>query len=326
MRRALAAALGATLAWALLAAGPLGPSPAMAETALRVMSYNIWGGGMNQGEPIDETVAAIRAARADIIGVQETRREADPCTADACPPAGPSVVPAIAAALGYHHYEQMKETPANWSNAVLSRYPIKGATANDTGVEIDVEGRRVFLFNVHLDDAPYQPYQFVGIEYGAAPFLKTEAEAVAAAQATRGPALDLLEADLEAAEGAAAVFVTGDFNEPSHRDWTEAAAKAGRHPIKVAFPTTLRIEALGFLDAYRAIHADEVAKPAFTWTPTSEPTATDDHHDRIDFVFARGPGLVVTDAAIVGEKPETSEIVVAPWPSDHRAVVAGVTF
>mgnify|MGYP007102174801 CR=1 FL=1 len=48
---------------------------------------------------------------------------------------------------------------------------------------------------------------------------------------------------------------------------------------------------------------------------------------REDFlVLARAKDLKVEDASIVGEKPEAAEIVVTPWPSDHRAVVAKVRF
>ncbi|HWA50392.1 MAG TPA: endonuclease/exonuclease/phosphatase family protein [Dongiaceae bacterium] len=301
-------------------------TPASAETTLTVMTFNVYGGGANDGKPVDETVAAIKAAGADIVGMQETRLESDPCEADYCPPAGDSVAKAIAEKLGFYYYDQAKENPALWANAILSRYPIGPATPNDTGVKIDVDGRTVYAFNIHLDDSPYQPYQLLDIEYGAAPFIKTEAEAVKFAAETRGPALKLLFDDMKAAEGADAAFVFGDFNEPSHWDWTPATVAAGHNPVPVAWPSSLSIEKLGFVDTYRAIHADPVAKPAYTWTPTSEPTDPEDHHDRIDFVLAKGAALKVLDAAIVGEKPETAEIVVTPWPSDHRASMAKVQF
>ncbi len=301
-------------------------SPAAAQTTLRVMSFNIWGGGVNEGKGIDDTVAAIRAARADIVGLQETRAESDPCTAESCPPTGPSAAIAIAAALGWQVHDQTAENDALWSNAVISRHPIGAVSPNDLGVEIDVAGRKVWLFNIHLDDAPYQPYQLLGIAYDDAPFIKTEAEAQDYARRTRTAAMDRLMADMAKADGAAAVFVTGDFNEPSGLDWTEAAVAAKLHPVKVDWPTTQRLEDAGFIDAYRAVHADPVAKPAFTWTPTYDEAATDDHPDRIDFVFARGAGLKVTDASIVGEDGPRSDIKLSPWPSDHRAVVAEVQF
>lgn len=304
---------------------PLSPAAA-AETTLTVMSFNIWGGGANEGKPIDETVAAIKAAGADIVGVQETQVEGETCTADVCPPQGDSVAKAVAEALGYHYYDQTQVNDALWANAIISRYPIGAATPHDLGVAIDVGGRTVYAFNIHLDDSPYQPYQLLDIEYGDFPFIKTEAEAVKFAADTRGPAIKLLLEDLKAADGAAASFIFGDFNEPSHRDWTERAAAAGHHPIAVAYPTTLAVEGQGFVDAFRAAFPDEVAKPAHTWTPTSEPSDPEDHHDRIDFVFARGDGLVVEKAAIVGEKAPEADIVVTPWPSDHRAVAATVRF
>lgn len=306
-------------------AAALLPSTVLA-TDLTVMSYNVWGGGGNEGKSVDETVAVIRAVNADIIGIQETRLEPDPCTAESCAATGESVAAKIAAALGYFHYDQTKENPALWANAVISRYPIGKATGNDLGVEIDVNGRKVMAYNIHLTDFPYQPYQLLSIEYGTAPFFKTEAEAIAAAKAARGPALDLLEADLKEGEGAEAAFIFGDFNEPSFRDWTEAAVKAGRHPVAVKYPTTARIEAAGFTDLFRMAFPDEVAKPGFTWTPTSAPDAKDDHHDRIDFTFGRAKDLKVLKAGIVGEKAPEADIVVTPWPSDHRASMATVQF
>ena len=301
-------------------AGPVG-----AET-LRVMSYNTWGGGANEGKGIEETVAAIKAARADVVGLQETRLESEPCTAENCPAVGESVAPALAKALGWYVHDQTAENGALWANAILSRYPMGAASPNDLGVPVDVNGKTVWLFNIHLDDEPYQPYQLLGIEYGPAPFISTEAEAIRFATETRGSALGLLLADMEKAEGAAAVFVTGDFNEPSNHDWTPEAVAAGQHPVAVKWPTTGRLVAEGFIDAYRAVHPDPVAKPAYTWTPRYDEAATDDHPDRIDFVLVRGQGVTVTDAAIVGEDGPRSDIVVMPWPSDHRAVVAEITF
>src|SRR5262245_51772576 len=146
-------ALASASALALLSAA------ASADTTLSVMSFNVYGGGANDGKPVDETVAVIKATGADIIGIQETRLESDPCEADYCPPAGESVAKAIAEKLGFHYYDQTKENAALWANAIISRYPIGPATPNDTGVKIDVDGRSVYAFNIHLDDSPYQPYQ-----------------------------------------------------------------------------------------------------------------------------------------------------------------------
>src|SRR5262245_49042249 len=140
------------------------------ETTLTAMSFNIWGGGANESKPVDQTVAAIEAADADLIGVQETKVEGPKCTALHCPPLGESVAKQIADQLGYHYYDQTQVNEALWANAIISRYPIGEATPNDLGVELDVDGRSVYAFNIHLDDSPYQPYQLLDIAYGNAPF------------------------------------------------------------------------------------------------------------------------------------------------------------
>lgn len=290
---------------------------------LTVMVFNAWGAGSNDGRSVDETIAVLRAANPDIIGLLEAQAESVPCTA-ICPPAGESRAPQIARELGYFLYEQQQENEALWANAILSRYPIRNSTANDLGVIIDIGERSVAMFGIHLTDFPYQPYQLLGIEYDDAPMLDSESETIAAANKARGPGLDLLMSDLKSVAEVDAVFVVGDFNEPSHRDWTDRAVKIGRHPLRVAYPTALRLEGEGFVDTYRAMFPDEIDRPGYTWTPALAPDDPSDHLDRIDYVFVRAAGVVIESAAVVGESQEYADIVVEPWPSDHRAVVATV--
>jgi len=313
------------IVFALVLAGCATAPDAGQPLPVRVVSFNVWGAGGNAGKPIDETVAVLKALDADIIGLQETQLEGEICSGDICPARGESRAPALAEALGYYHYVQRKENAALWSNAILSRWPISAATQNDLGVRIEAPGRTLYTFNVHLWDYPYQPYQFAGIPYETAPFLTTPEEGVQAARAARGGAVDLLVAELGEARTGDAIFVTGDFNEPSWRDWTERAKAAGRHPQAVVFPAAKMLEEAGLTDTYRFVHPDELAKPGFTWSPTTAPSDPADHHDRIDYVFAGGPLLSVTNAQVAGEAVPPAEIAFIPWPSDHRAVVADVT-
>ena len=307
---------------ALLVLGP-GLAPALAgDTPLSVMSFNAWGGGRNTGQSTKQTLAAIEAAGADIIGLQESRGETDPCGANYCPPHGPSITRELAEALQFHFYEQQADDQALWSNAILSRYPILGPTELGLGVRIDFQGRLLVLFNIHPTDYPYQPYQLLGIPYGAAPFLQDSAAAVRYARRTRGPVLQKLLKDLATAADADLVAICGDFNEPSHLDWTPAAVEAGLQPLAVSWPFSQALEANGFVDTYRAVWPEVAVRPGFTWSPLITPATRDDHADRIDFVLVRGKGVRVSDAAIIGEDSEHADVVVSPWPSDHRAVVA----
>jgi endonuclease/exonuclease/phosphatase family metal-dependent hydrolase len=115
-------------------AATIGTAAPGADQRLTVLSFNIWGGGRNGGEPIAATAAVIRAADADLVGLQEVRGESDPCTGKHCPPTGEAVSMALARELGYHHHHQRASNDALWANAILSRYPIVGASPNDLGV------------------------------------------------------------------------------------------------------------------------------------------------------------------------------------------------
>lgn len=265
---------------------------------IRVMTFNLWYGGEGGKQPIEQTVEAIKTARADIVGLQETRGWKGDNSKK------------IADALGWHHFDQGGGT------AVISRFRIMEATPAKWGVTIDLGNhRKLFFFNAHLAHAPYQPYQLLKIPYHNAPFLSTEDEAVEAAKKARGGQVRRLLAELNVARmSGVPVVLTGDFNEPSHQDWTEAAAKAKKCPLKVEWPTTRAITNAGMTDAYRSAHPNEVESPGITWTPTTAPDDPNDRHDRIDYIFTAG--LRVTACEVVGED------TVKPWPSDHRAVVA----
>jgi endonuclease/exonuclease/phosphatase family metal-dependent hydrolase len=296
-----------------------------ADTQLRLMTFNVWGAGANTGQPVDETLAVLRAANADILGLQETRAESEVCEPDNCTGKGPSAAPELARALGFHHYVQPEPSGTNWYNAILSRYPIIEVMPSGMGVVIDRNGQHILAINLHNYDYPYQPYQLAGVSgYSDLPPLTTATQAIESANKVRGGQWEKALSDINFYPGEALVIVFGDFNEPSHRDWTEAAAAAGRHPLAVAWPFTQALEAAGFIDTFRQAHPDAMTKPGYTWTPTTAPSDPNDHHDRIDYVFVRGQGVAVTEAMVVGEKQPEADLVVTPWPSDHRAVLVEI--
>ena len=280
---------------------------------LRVMSFNLWNGGDSGKQPLSQTARVIRAAKADIVGLQETGGWETEKGAGR-----PDHGRKLAEMLGWHYYDQAERT------AILSRHPIATNTPGKWGVTIRLpSGREVRMFNAHLPAEPYQPYQLVGIPYANAPFLKTAVEAVAEARKARGAQVERLLLELKPAlTSGQPVFLTGDFNEPSHLDWTVRAVSAGKCPIAVEFPSTFAVTHAGMRDAFRTIFADEVARPGLTWTPTTLPTDPKDRHDRLDFVFFAGASVKVKACEIVGESIDTSDIVVHPYPSDHRSVVA----
>jgi exodeoxyribonuclease-3 len=281
---------------------------------IRVLSFNLWHGGDAGKQPLERTIAVIKDSQADIVGMQETAGYGK------AGESRPDRAAEIAKALGWHYLAQGGRT------GIISRFPIAKATPQLWGVQLQMpSGRKLYHFNAHLAHAPYQPYQLLRIPYHNGEFVTTAEQAVKAAETARSGQVKRMLAEVKAIlpEGTP-VFITGDFNEPSHLDWTAAAAAAKLCPLEVLWPSTRQVVGAGFVDAFRSVHPDPVKHRGVTWTPISKPTDPKDRHDRIDFVFAGGANVKVKSAQVVGEAAETADIVVSPYPSDHRAVVAEI--
>lgn len=277
------------------------------------MSFNLWHGGDAGRQPLSQTVATIKLARADIVGLQETQGYEKNG-------ARPDNGRELARMMGWNYHDQGGRT------GILTRHPIVTNTPSNWGVSIRLpSGREVWMFNAHLAHAPYQPYQLLRIPYADAPFIRTADEAVAAARKARGEQVERLLAELRPALASGApVFLTGDFNEPSHLDWTPRAEAAGACPVAVDYPSTKAVVDAGMQDAFRTVHPDEVRRRGNTWTPITRPDDPMDRHDRIDFVFFAGAGVRASQCDVVGESREHADLVIQPYPSDHRGVVATI--
>jgi hypothetical protein len=270
------------------------------------MSFNIFYGGDELNlqtrqfckdaagcpETLDQVAVAIRASGADVVGLEEA-------TMNTCP---------LAQKLGWH---------CNPRNQIISRYPIidpPGANGLYVFVE-PIPGRVVAVSDVHLPADPYGPYE---IRDGA-----TLAEVLQLENDLRVPDIqDELQALPPLDARGIPVFLTGDFNTPSHLDWTQAVADVRADvPFAVEWPVSKALTNAGFRDSFRVVHPDPVAKPGFTWTPGSPEGEKVEVHDRIDWVLSIG--ATATASKVVGEggNPNT-DIAVDPWPSDHRGIVS----
>jgi hypothetical protein len=122
------------------------------------------------------------------------------------------------------------------------------------------------------------------------------------------------------------VFLVGDFNEPSHLDWTQEAANEGLNfGMKVNWPTSRSVTDAGLIDAFRQVRPDEVNDRGETWTPGYPAPNIDSNevHDRIDFVYYKGNNTAPVNAELLGydDSDGNTDIELQPYPSDHRAVV-----
>jgi len=299
--------LPSTLLAVMCAQGCASLSAPREDIALTVMSFNIWEGGGGPGSrQFDNTLAVLRVADADVVGIQESDGH----------------MSVLAQAAGYSYYDQPRQ--------IMSRYPIierLSRARRGGGVAILVPGAgRVAVYNVHLEAYPYGPYDLVRdgtvTVYGA---LANEYKIKVAEDDGNGHVPDvravLHHLQREAAD--TPVVWTGDFNVPSHLDWGEAS-RGFNGGFVVDWPVSRMLERHGFIDAYRAVHPDPTTRRGLTWTPIKPLDAEDEVHDRIDFVYARGNGVSVLDCVILGEPGPFTDIVFDRYPSDHRAVLATI--
>lgn len=265
---------------------------------IKVLTFNI---ALDGQFGLPGVIDLIKKADADVVGLQE---------------AGDNTKK-IADALGYKYV-------LTGDTAVLTRLDIDGTSDAGNGLLLHTKsGKQFAFFDEHLYYKPYQPYQLLHIPYEDGKFVDTEADAIDEANKARGENVQSIRKDISSIKAETLpTIVVGDFNEPSHLDWTEAAARAGRHPRKVEWPATKAFENDGFHDSYREIYPDEIAHPGYTWTPVSADNDPKDHHDRIDFVFYRGNGINVKSVQIIGEDAQHADVFLKPFPSDHRAVTA----
>ncbi|HEV2950643.1 MAG TPA: endonuclease/exonuclease/phosphatase family protein, partial [Actinomycetota bacterium] len=195
------------------------PSVAAASpVTVKVMTLNIFYGGdewnLETGqwcrrpagcqETMRHVVATIEAADPDIIGFQEG-------TANEC---------VLADRLGWFCEPRLQ---------LISRFPLidpPGANGVYALAEV-TPGRFVAISNVHLPSDPYGPYW---VRDGEPRAVVLDLE-----RSTRLPAI---QRELAVLPGLAAsgmpVFLTGDFNSPSHLDWTPAvdvAREEVRYPV-----------------------------------------------------------------------------------------------
>ncbi|KAF9439054.1 hypothetical protein BGZ76_000536 [Entomortierella beljakovae] len=326
---------------------------------LKIMSFNIWNGGLSGGLALKQTAKAILSSGADVVGLQEC-----------------STVIQESGLRRYMLPELMEFLPGWYYSDQKLRSVSTGARN------------------------PWGPFQLLKIPYGDQPFLETEEEAIQSCLDARGKEMEVILDEIRQVaeqEKDVPILMTGDFNEPSHLDWTPLSVLAGIHPLPVNWPMSEMAYKAGLVDLWRAFNStlltspgsspsspnnsntsgrfnnnnsnninnnnnnnpsvecanndsnnisghgkevfvtdrvefDVIERPGFTWTVLQHEQEASDHYDRIDYIYAlnrESSPIALKDVAIkMGEEfcrsGEKNEKVLKPWPSDHRAVVATV--
>lgn len=274
---------GAALALALAAHGlPATAVETDGAVTLRVMSFNVWYGG--EQVSLAKIGEAIRAADADIVGVQEADVNLE----------------RVAEAAGMPFVDPRRR--------LLSRWPIF-----DSGTGVRTETGASLYSTTALDLSALHAWVMVRpgkVVAVSNVHLSSGADEDATRLAEAGPlaALGRLGAT------GTPVFLTGDFNSTSHFD-----ASRGRDPA-----VTRLLAGAGLRDSFREANPDSAARPGYTFTPGAPHAAGRParRQSRIDYVFTAGRSETLASQVVGEADGPVTDTAVFPWPSDHRAVVS----
>ncbi|MFI3315397.1 MAG: endonuclease/exonuclease/phosphatase family protein [Rikenellaceae bacterium] len=237
---------------------------------LKVMAWNIWHAGHTEayGEKGCEGVLGIiKKSEADVVLMIETYGASSQ----------------VADHLGFYH----RLISSNLS--IYSRYPIVEtytfadsiSTFNFGGAEIDMNGKRVRVFDTWLHYLP---------DTRLAPTDKSEAEILA--WENEGSRDDEVKRVLNvlkpyiAESDSIPVIIGGDFNSHSHLDWTEATKDMYNHGGAVVnWSVSKYMEQAGFKDSFRELNNAPEKNIGATWI---SPKARE---DRIDYIYYQGGSI-----------------------------------
>jgi PKD repeat protein len=316
------------------------------EVELKVMQFNVWHEGASVPDGFNHIVDIINTVNPDIVSFSEVRNYNGDWTT--------KLISALEGfGIKYHRGYSSGDV------SIISKYPIVSTSDNLakalTVFEVDLNGTPIVVAAAHLDYTHYACYLPRGYSCGGqTPYTSWD-------RISTGPVTDVSvinaqnlasQRDEQIAsflnfikDETRPVILMGDFNEPSHLDWTENQASLFDHNgVVFQWSTTLTLSSNGFTDAYRKVYPNEVTNPGITWpavatgVESTSWTPLSDERERIDYIFYKGADVYATNAAIVGPRASYvrnaisldnngSDIFLAdqlPWPSDHKAVTASI--
>ena len=276
-----------------------GPQNAMAQIPevpnLRVMAWNIWHGGRENGEVVGprQVIDVIRESKADIVAMQETYGSGE----------------RIAEALKFHFQ------PRGTNVSIHSRYPI----LEDISVHEEFKCAGALI---ELPDSQQVAFYSIWLPYGAEIWeqgtrdISKPDEMRSACQASADDLqkiLDQIETRLSDPKYRdVPIIIAGDFNSMSHLDYTPV--NEDQFGVSIDWPTSHVLIDAGFRDSYRQHNPVVDRMRDRTWTPRFP----EQEQDRIDYVYYRGATLNVVDSRVIDSGNE-------PFPSDHAAVLTEFT-
>lgn len=311
---------------------------------LNVLSLNTWHAGASVNKGFDAIADVILQTKADIVLLSETQNNNGTVFSERI------IYKLKTKGFDFYSYN------SNKSALIISKYPIISVAATNssylTKCTLDLGSNiTIAVYAAHLDYtnyACYLPRGYSGITWQKLPNpildITQILEQNLASQ--RDEAIDVfVKSALAEKDKGNIVIFGGDFNEPSHLDWTESTKDLFDHNgTVVPWNTSTTLYNNGFKDSYRVKYPNPVEYPGITWPAYNNAVALSklvwtpeaDDRDRIDFIYYYPDSkLSVLDATIVGPKGSISygkiiksnpgnDTFIEPkglWPSDHKGIL-----
>ncbi len=270
---------------------------AQQDSSFRVMTWNIWRGGKEDGETEgpQRVIEIIKQSKVDVVAMQETYGSGE----------------LISEQLGFQFH------PRGTNVSIHSRFPV----IEDLSVfeEFKVVGalielpdkRQIAFFSIWL---PYNKEIWAEGTRDTSNLKEME-------QACQASCDDLIKIKAAIDERLnqpkyenVPVIIAGDFNSMSHLDYIPSF-KEQFDGVVMDWPTSHVLMDAGYRDAYRERFPEVDRKQDRTWTPRFPKQ----QQDRIDYVYYRGNHLQATDSSVIDTF--IGEDNVDRFPSDHAALV-----
>lgn len=315
------------------------------DSEIRVLQFNVWQEGTIIENGFENMVKEIISSDADFVALSEVRNYNDTRFCD-------RIVEALRE-KGVQYYSFY-----SYDSGLLSKTPIDDSTTiypiqNDHGtiyrLTSRAKGAEFAIYTAHLDYQNCTYYDVRGYDGSTwrerQPLSDLDSVLILNKRSRRDDAIRsfLVQAEEDHRQGRI-VILGGDFNEPSHLDWTEATKDIRDHQgLVVPWDVSVMLEEAGFKDAYRVAYPDPVTHPGFTYPADTKDIGVEkltwapkaDERERIDFIMYRDERLRLLEVSVVGpigsilrnQRDSTmfEDRIIEPlgsWPSDHKAVLA----